>query len=162
MEFQEVQRFKQLWLWLLLGGLVLLFTYGIFQQLVLGEPWGSNPAPNLVLVLIYLFVLGIVVFMSSIQLKTTIDYDGIKAAFFPLTKQTILWDDVEEITIARYRPIRDYGGWGVRYSFKKGKALTISGDQGIKITTKKGQKILIGTNQPQEAKKVISEIFKEW
>lgn len=162
MEFKETQRFRQLWVWILLGGVILLFSYGIFQQIILGEPWGSKPAPNLILILVFLFVIGIAVFIGSIKLKTTISHDGIKAHFTPLAKKEIHWEEINEITIAKYKPLKDYGGWGVRYSFKKGKAYTTSGNQGIKIETKDGEKILIGTRKPNEAKKVISSIYKEW
>ncbi len=41
--FREVQKFRQKWLWALLLGLLLLFGWGLYQQLVLGRPWGNHP-----------------------------------------------------------------------------------------------------------------------
>jgi len=156
MEFKEVQQFRQIWVWVLLGGILVLLSYGTFQQLILGKPWGSKPMPNLVLILVFLIVIGIAIFIAFIQLKTVIHRQGIKVNFSPLSKKEITW---EEIAVVKYKPLREYGGWGVRYSFKEGKAFTTSGNQGIKIATKSGDKILIGTQKPEEAQKIISSIF---
>jgi hypothetical protein len=45
--FREEQRFSQWWLYLLLGGVAagttILFSFGIFKQLVHGQPWGDRP-----------------------------------------------------------------------------------------------------------------------
>ncbi|MCL0079845.1 hypothetical protein M1O18_02960 [Dehalococcoidia bacterium] len=47
MIFQEVQKFRQWWLWLILLPscmlLVGLFGYGMIEQLIFGQPWGDDP-----------------------------------------------------------------------------------------------------------------------
>ena len=47
--FHEVQHFRQLWLWALLLAIAALSIWGTVQQLLLGIPFGNNPAPDGVL-----------------------------------------------------------------------------------------------------------------
>ena len=51
----------------------------------------------------------------------------------------------------------DYGGWGIKYGLK-GLAYNISGNFGIQLELKSGSKILIGTQKPDEVKKLLDEI----
>jgi hypothetical protein len=44
--FREGQGFRQCWLWLLIGFIVLSQWWGFVQQIVLGQPWDDKPAPD--------------------------------------------------------------------------------------------------------------------
>ena len=41
--FVEKQKFKQKWVWILLGTINLVFFYGIIQQIYFKIPFGNNP-----------------------------------------------------------------------------------------------------------------------
>jgi hypothetical protein len=69
---------------------------------------------------------------------------------FQFKYNEISWNDVLTIEVRKYKPIREYGGWGYRFSFKNGKAYNISGNMGLQIVLKNGDKILIGTQKPDE------------
>ena len=45
-EFKEQQQYTQWWLWIILFGIALLPIIGIYKQLILGEPFGSKPLPD--------------------------------------------------------------------------------------------------------------------
>ena len=55
--------------------------------------------------------------------------------------------------------MREFGGWGLKgdslCNKSKGKAINISGDAGIQVTPKNGEKLLIGTQRELEAKRVL-------
>jgi hypothetical protein len=57
---------------------------------------------------------------------------------------------VASIEVRKYSPIKEYGGWGFRYGFKNGKAYNISGNMGLQLILKNGDRILIGTQKPEE------------
>ena len=57
--------------------------------------------------------------------------------------------EIIKYEIRKYRPIIEYGGWGIRFN-KSGKAYTVSGNIGIQIQMSTGKGILIGTQQPNE------------
>ncbi|MGG5765675.1 MULTISPECIES: DUF6141 family protein [Bacillus cereus group] len=52
--FREVQR-SPIWVWILILGIAILMWYGFIQQIILDTPFGDKPAPNGVLVVLWLF-----------------------------------------------------------------------------------------------------------
>ncbi|MFM7078548.1 MAG: hypothetical protein ACKOYC_02030 [Bacteroidota bacterium] len=64
--------------------------------------------------------------------------------------------DVERIWIRQYRPISEYGGWGIRYG-SSGFAVNLKGSYGIQIAFKSGKKILIGTSQPARMNEALTK-----
>ena len=85
--FTEKQRFNQWWLWIPLIGIVLIPVYGIYQQVIKGEPFGSNPMSDTGLFIFLLFMLAFVGLFWMMQLRTDINKDSIKIEFFPFVKK---------------------------------------------------------------------------
>ena len=56
--FSETQRFRQIWILLLVGLIALISWYSFFQQIILGMPFGNNPASDTA-VAILLLIFGI-------------------------------------------------------------------------------------------------------
>ncbi len=161
--FHEEQQFRQPWIWLgisasLLG--LLPFWYGLHQQLVEGVPWGDNPTSDELLLLITvamtLLIVGILFLFLKSRLIVTVGSEGIEYRFFPFHRKThkILWSEIAKAYVRTYRPIVEYGGWGIRYGLK-GKAYNVSGNQGLQLELKDGKRILFGTQQPQQLEMVI-------
>jgi hypothetical protein len=156
--FRETQTFRQTWVWYLLLPLNILFIYGLVQQLVLGQPFGDMPASNLGLLIGFLLVAGISFFIYSIRLETTISDQGLSYRFFPIERKmtTITWQEIQKAYIREYRPIVEYGGWGIRVGmFGKGKAYNVSGNVGLQVELQNGKKILFGTQESNEIESLI-------
>jgi hypothetical protein len=153
--FTERQRFRQVWLWALLTGLGLLFVWAYIQQIILGKPWGNNPASDTGLLLFSLIPFGIIVLFLVARLETRIDRRGISYRFFPFhrTWREIEWKKINRAYVRRYKPISEFGGWGVRYGLRGGQAYNISGNQGLQLDLFDGKKILLGTQKPEEIAK---------
>jgi hypothetical protein len=61
--------------------------------------------------------------------------------------------------VRQYSPIAEYGGWGLRLGlFGKGQAYNVSGDKGLQLEFTTGQRLLIGTNKPEELNTVLLSI----
>jgi hypothetical protein len=60
--------------------------------------------------------------------------------------------------VRTYRPIRDYGGWGIRYG-RNGKAYNVSGNRGVMLEFSHGQKLLIGSQKPGDLANAIGLAF---
>ncbi|TXD48954.1 hypothetical protein ES045_05870 [Polaribacter sp. IC073] len=81
--------------------------------------------------------------------------------FFPFhfSLKTISWNEISKAGVRTYLPISEFGGWGLRggFFFNKGKekAVNVSGDIGIQLILKNGEKLLIGTQKKQEAAHVL-------
>ena len=159
--FKEEQRFKQIWLHILLA-----ITF-VTTILIVAKEWSTNNdqsvSANLssLISIISLILVHLLIYFSN--LKTKIDERGIHYQFFPFhfSIKTILWVDIKNIYPRDYNPISEYGGWGLRYTFnkKRGNAINVSGDIGIQLELKNGKKFLIGTQKKEEVKRVL-ETYK--
>lgn len=103
-----------------------------------------------------LFVLAIMLLVFFTTLRTEISEEGISYRMWPFHKKPRLlaWSDIERVEIRKYKPIRDYGGWGIRFGLH-GKAYNIKGNMGLQVKLTSGQSILIGTQRPDEIEKVL-------
>jgi hypothetical protein len=159
--YQETQHFRQVWLWALVLFISLLSLYGAFQQLILGEPFGNNPAPDgIMIVLAILFGIGLPLFMCTMNLTTEIRSDGLYFRFFPfhLSFRRIAVEEIKDLKACTYSPIKDYGGWGIRYG-RKGKAYNVSGNRGVQFELSSGKRLLIGSRRPEELAEALASIL---
>ena len=155
--FKEEQRFNNPFIWILLIGIQGLFLYGVVQQVIFDKPFGTNPAPDLVLILFTLLPLALIVLFRNMKLTTTVEKDIIIVEFTPFTTREIHEDEIEKTFIRSYKPMKEYGGWGMR--FGNGRAFTASGNKGLQIELKNGERILIGTQRPEELEQAAINLF---
>jgi hypothetical protein len=158
--YRETQYFRQLWLWALVIFISLLSIYGLVQQLILGVPFGNNPAPDsLMVVLAVVFGLGLPAFIYKTNLTTEVRSNGVYVRFFPfhLSFYRIPAEEIREFAACTYNPIRDYGGWGIRYG-RRGKAYNVSGNRGVNLELSNGKHLLIGSQKPEELVEALSSM----
>ena len=158
--FSEKQRFTQWWLWALIIVVNALIIYGFVQQIIFKTPFGNNPAPDVVLILVNFIPLGIAYLFYVLRLETTITNEFIAFQFKPFQSKinTIRWEELGNAYVRTYKPIREFGGWGYRVSFTKGVAYNVSGHQGIQLVLKNGKKILIGTQKAEELRQILNDL----
>lgn len=162
MEFQERQYFRKWWFVIILVIVMGITIYGMVQQVVFDQPWGNNPMSNsgfIVLIFLLIFLFGSIFMM---RLETKIDEKGVRFGFYPFQSngKFYSWYEIADISVVKYNPLIDYGGWGWRISLTgKGQAYNVSGDKGIQIKLKSGKQRLIGTQIPEEATKIINHHF---
>jgi hypothetical protein len=100
--------------------------------------------------------------LYSLYLDVRIEEGRIVYRMPPLInkEKSILSTDINSYEVIKYH-IRHYGGWGLRYSFKHGKALTISGTRGLKLHLKSGQTLLLGTRNPEGINSAMERMMKK-
>ena len=161
-DFREIQRFDQNWLWglLILSLMVLigLFGYGLYQQLILDQPWGDRPISDQALVLVSvglsLFIGSMIYLFRILRLEIEVGTEGIYVRFYPLRSNTIPYQKVKSCEARRYKPLGEYGGWGIKYG-RSGWAYNVRGDWGVQLVLTDGKRILLGS---QRADVLASEI----
>jgi len=161
--FSETQRFKTWWAWAAVGAMNILFLYAIVQQLVLGNPFGEKPAPDLVLIVVELFLLALFIFLITIKLKTRITETGIYYRFLPFhfKDRCIAWHELSDAYMREYNSFHEYGGWGIRTgSAKTGNAIntSASSNKGLQLRFADGRLLLIGTQRPGDVQAIIEKI----
>lgn len=111
-------------------------------------------------------IMFILIFLFFIfKLKTYITNTEVTYNFFPfhLKSRVIPLNNIANMYVRKYKPLREYGGWGVRMGlFGKGSAINVSGNMGIQIELKNGDRILIGTNKPDDAKRIIKDLQEQY
>lgn len=154
--FTEKQKFTQWWIWLVLIGINGMFLYGIYRQIILNEIFGDNQISNEALIVLYVLTLLITLLFVIMRLDTKINKEGIYVRLYPLhlNFKFYKWDEIEKAYIRKYNPILEFGGWGLRIGFK-GMAYNVSGNKGLQLEFKNGNKLLIGTNRAEELEKVL-------
>ena len=159
--YREVQRFRQPWLWLLVAGIFGVTVWSFVEQIVLRRPFGQNPAPDLVVMIIAIaFGLAFPLLFLAANLTVEVRSDGLYYRFFPFhwSFRRIASENLVSYQVRTYRPIRDYGGWGIRYG-QNGKAYNVSGNRGVMLELANGQKLLIGSQKPEDLANAISLAF---
>lgn len=157
--FREEQRFTQKWVWGLVVGSSLLgmsvFVWGLIQQLVLGEPWGDRPMSDAALIatsaVMAVFLAAMLWLVRSARLVTELRAEGLAARFHPFHRKDRLFalSDIASAESVTYRPIRDYGGWGIRWG-RAGRAYNVRGDRGVQLVLRNGKRWLIGSQRADD------------
>ena len=108
--------------------------------------------------LLFSFILSI--FLSNC-LITQITAHGIYVRFPPFmpSEQQFLWNNIREVYVIKYKPITQYGGWGIRIG-AYGRAFNISSTTGLQIIFNDNSKLLIGTRQPEKLIAVLRKLGK--
>jgi hypothetical protein len=157
--FREVQRFRQLWIWVVVIFLMGTSWYSFIQQIVSKIPFGTRPAPDLVVIVMWiLFGWAFPVMVYTAGLTTEVRRDGIHIRFIPFHRQfrTMPFEAIQAYEARTYRPLKEYGGWGIRYG-AAGKAYNVSGNRGVQLVLLSGRKILVGSQKPEEMVLAIDE-----
>ena len=153
-EFKEVQKFTQWWLWLILIGIGLMPIYGIYKQLILGENFGSKPMSDFGLIIFCVLIFGFIAMFWIMRLITEIDENEIRMSFFPFTKKQVSWKEIKNVEIVNYGFV---GGWGIRIGTKYGTVYNTKGNKGLAIELTNGKKFLIGTQKETELNRIVKK-----
>lgn len=175
--FKEEQKFGQPWIWMIIIPVnmasLLFFVYGFNEQLVKGESFGDNPMPDAGLIIAgivtLISVIGLTILFYTMKLVVEIRKDGVYYRYPPMIQkfQKIDKDEIEQVEVREYKPITEYGGWGIKQSSKKfGKAYNVKGKIGLQLYLKNGKKVLFGSQRKaaigDAARRMIStEILTE-
>ncbi len=147
--FREIQYMRHVWwVMVLVLGIAILMWWGFYHQIILGQPWGSNPGPDWSIWLFW-FIFGLIfpVGFYFMRLDVQVSDDHLSIRFIPFSNRRIAISEIGLVESVKYNPIREYGGWGIRGGSSR-KAYTISSNQGVKLTLLDGSTVLIGSKNP--------------
>jgi len=167
--FKESQQFRQWWyIVFILAATVpamVICVYTLYQQVVRGIQVGDSPAPNAVMILVFIALCISIWIFFSMKLEVWIDQEGIYYRFFPLIykDKLISKGEIQRFEIRKYSTILDYGGWGIRRGFgrKWQKGFIVSGNMGLQLYLTNGKKVLFGTQRSQAIMYAMEEMMKK-
>ncbi len=164
--FKEEQQFEPL----LVGLIILLgvvptasvLGWGIYKQIILGEPWGDNPMSDIGLLLITLFTLMLFVGMIMLFLKSKLETEvtkwGVRYRFVPFIPA---WKEIPKQYLNSYliKKFTIFRGYGVRWGLDGVKTLNVRGTQGVELHYGKKKRLLIGSQHPNEFLKALDKMM---
>ena len=155
--FEERQRFRQPWIWAVLYAefacVVAILVIALHEQLVLHRPWGSHPVSDRALVSLVTGVLAlellVLALLASMELRVQVDPGVLRITFTPFVRRAIPAAEIASAAACTYRPLADYGGWGIRLG-RSGRAYNVSGNRGVQLELRDGRRVLVGSQRPEE------------
>ncbi|WP_433629492.1 DUF6141 family protein [Halomicrococcus sp. NG-SE-24] len=114
---------------------------------------------------VHLEIIGAVAaFLTSLRLETEVRADGISLQMWPIHRSfgRISWAEIGQYGSRTYRPLREFGGWGIRWAREK-VAYTVGGNQGVWIQQANEHSIFVGSQRVEEFVTAIDEATSaEW
>lgn len=151
--FTETQRFKSLWIWTILIGVIGITSWALFFT----DP--SKPTEGWSMAIPLGILLFVFVLFINLKLKIRIDPVSLSYSYYPIIKERkYRFENIESLELIEYNGLLEYGGWGIKWNLDSW-SYTTGGKHGIMVKTN-GKKFLLGTHEPQEAQKAIAEFHK--
>ena len=164
--YKEEQRFPRFWLWF-----ILVISFGapiviLLTQMKVEAEADSKEVMLLVFVLFFILVVGGLLCLLFLKTRLIIEITQMEIKFryppFILKWKIIEKREIERFVVKKYKPIAEYGGWGIKTKWKKrNMAYNISGNIGLLLYLKSGKSILLGTQRKQAIKYAMDKMLKE-
>ena len=151
--FREEQRFEWFWTAAMLVPPIIV-GYGLYRQVWQGRPVG----PAFLLWSAFVVTVVVAVWISQMKLVTEVHDDVLSIRFLLLwPDRAIPWNQVRRAEVFTYRPIKDYGGWGVRWAAGRGIVYHARGSRGVRMELVSGERVLVGSDRPEDLARAIRE-----
>jgi hypothetical protein len=154
-KFEETQYLLG-WLYAITEGVCLLLVAGVIIAAVAA---GSLTTPLAAVPLLLLLLLG-GLFLLLFRMTTTVSGDGIVIRFgwTNLVRFTIPLSEVQSCRPVTYRPLLEFGGWGIRMGWKGRRAYTMRGNRASEVVTTK-RTVLIGSAAPEQLCAAVNSLL---
>ena len=147
--FREEQKFEWFWtvVWLVP---VAMIGYGLYQEVISSILlW-----PALVVTVV------VAVWINRLKLITEGRSDVLWIHFVLLwPERSIAWNEIQRAEAITYRPVKDFGGWGVRWA-ARGVVYNARGKRGVRMVLVSGERVLVGSQRAEDLARAIGERTK--
>jgi len=151
--YREEQYFAW-WIYALLGVMVALAWLGPFwlhrggpQPAVAAQGWRLEVP----IVLAVGLVLPSTLVFGVLRMTTEVTPTDVRVWFgwVPTYRRFVPIGSVQKIEVVSYRPLADFGGWGIRTGRDGERVLRARGDRGVRLDLADGTRLLIGSQKPE-------------
>ena len=144
------------WVWVLLWGACLVAVAAAASDQEL-----SGAARTAIIAGVLLFPLLITAVFGCLDIRVRADRLSIAFGPLHLIRKTIRFPDIESVKAVTYRPIREFGGWGIRFRARKS-AWTVRGNRAVSVRRRSGKEIYAGSANAQRLAEQIRAALKAW
>lgn len=158
--FREVQRWSPA-VRSLLVLLVLATAAGTAVAYIVAERGSPGTAwPFVAIAAKVVGLLAVAVLLWTFRLETVVRRAGLYIRCTPFHRRwrQFAAQELSECYARTYRPILEYGGWGIRWGWK-GRAYNVSGHEGVQLVLKNGKRLLVGSQRSHELETAVRSIL---
>ncbi|MHC4842183.1 MAG: DUF6141 family protein [Planctomycetota bacterium] len=160
--YKEVQKFSLILRLLIVCAMALAIVFdGLALHKMLSEQTSSMLSISMLIIFGILIPIAIPTLFMILKLETVVRSDGLYVRFFPLHLhfKKFTFDDISDYFVRIYKPLLEYGGWGIRCGFgKSGKAYNVKGNKGLQLVFKNDKRLLIGSQKPERLLEAMNSI----
>jgi hypothetical protein len=145
--YREVQRFLQPIVLLGVGFAVAGVAAAVAAATAATQGQSGSPPVGAVVAIALAVVVPAVLLGSRVV--TEVSAAGLRVRLSPLQPRgrRESWTRVASYSVVTYRPVREYGGWGIRGAGRS-MAYNACGDRGVLFTFSDGATLLVGSPRP--------------
>ncbi len=169
--YKEEQYFSNPWFWMFL---IVVFTISLaptvvalYSEIVLDKPYGENPdSVETLLIIMGIMIIvyvAVILLFRKMRLIVEIRNDGLFYRYPPFINKERQFSkgEISNYEIRKYKPIREYSGWGIQYSWgKSGRVFNVKGNIGLQLYLKNGKKVLFGTQRGDALLRAMNKMMK--
>ena len=86
--------------------------------------------------------------VATLRMQTIVASDAVTLRYGFLSMVRVPISDLARAEAVAYRPVREYGGWGVRVIGRR-RVFSARGDRGVLLTRKDGSTLMVGSQDPR-------------
>jgi hypothetical protein len=105
-------------------------------------------------------VMFLVVFLLHMTTEVTPTDVRVWFGWVPVYRRVVPIGDVRRVEIVTFRPIADYGFWGIRYGRDGERALIARGNRGVRLELADGSFLVIGSQRPEELSTTLENALR--
>lgn len=109
---------------------------------------------------IVLFVGALKLFLGGLTVLVQDTRIVLHLGSVPAIKRVVPFSDILEMRSVVYRPIREFGGWGVR-GFGRRKAWTARGNRAVALRLRDDRELLVGSDHPKRLEERLRTLAGE-
>jgi len=143
--YREVQSVPTKWRRLGLAGAAIGLA-GFAWALSMDPPGTAADATAATLGLTVLVLVGWMAVTAKLVVEVT--DSAVEVRWWILLRRTVLRDQIASARAVTYHPMREFGGWGIRFGHNGSRAYSMSGDRGVELTLTDGKRIVLGSLDP--------------
>lgn len=139
-------------------------SWGVATFVVLGLAAGLMPlfVDALIAWPFLLIMISVWSLINVLRLTVVVTGDEVRISYRPIPTKIIPAGEIQTVETQTYRPIRDYGGWGIRYSRKRrGWCYTVKGNRAVFMTLASGKTALVDSDTPEMLEQAVRSLIED-
>ena len=106
------------------------------------------------------FLMFVIVFLLHMTTEVTPTDVRVWFGWVPTYRRIVPIGTIRRVEVVTYRPIADYGFWGIRSGRDGERALIARGNRGVRLELTDGTQLLIGSQRPEELAQALQSSMR--